>query len=259
MTFDEQNSFGYGGTNAHVIVDDAYNYLRSRGLKGNHNTVGEPPDPRNSINGVSNWNSTISGTGTLKVNGTFSNGFQYPTKSVSQNSLTKSQTSVLPKLFVWSAHEQAGLERVGQSYAEHLRSKPTTSDENSLMQRLSYTLNCRRSILPWKSFCVATTIDELCSSLVERISKPTRSSVAPKLAFIFTGQGAQWYAMGRELLSHEVFRTSLTEADAYLKSLQCPWSLLGKFMISNFGIFIHKLYRRILCGRKVIQDQPSCL
>jgi Acyl transferase domain len=98
------------------------------------------------------------------------------------------------------------------------------------MERLSYTLNCRRSILPWKSFCVASSINELCSNLEGHISKPTRSSVAPKLAFIFTGQGAQWYAMGRELLSHEIFRTSLKEADAYLKSLECPWSLFGKFL-----------------------------
>jgi acyl transferase domain-containing protein len=143
-----------------------------------------------------------------------------------RNGFTTHQTSKLPRLFVWSAHEQSGLDRIGQSYAEYLRSKATIGVEDSLMERLSYTLNCRRSILPWKSFCVASSIDELCSSFEERISKPIRSSVAPKLAFVFTGQGAQWYAMGRELLSHEIFKKSLQEADAYLKSLDCPWSLL---------------------------------
>jgi acyl transferase domain-containing protein len=148
----------------------------------------------------------------------------------SQNGYAAHQPSELPRLFVWSAHEQAGLDRIGRSYAEHLRSKATVGVEDSLMEQLSYTLNCRRSILPWKSFCVASSINELCSNLEGQISKPIRSSVAPKLAFIFTGQGAQWYAMGRELLSHEIFRTSLKEADAYLKSLECPWSLFGKIL-----------------------------
>lgn len=35
-------SFGFGGSNSHVIIEDAYNYLLQHGLKGNHNTVPEP-------------------------------------------------------------------------------------------------------------------------------------------------------------------------------------------------------------------------
>jgi acyl transferase domain-containing protein/NAD(P)-dependent dehydrogenase (short-subunit alcohol dehydrogenase family) len=34
------NSFGFGGANAHVIVDEASAYLAARGLTGNHNSVG---------------------------------------------------------------------------------------------------------------------------------------------------------------------------------------------------------------------------
>jgi len=207
--------------------------LRSRGLKGNHNTVRGPPGYHDSINGISHLesNGITQGIQTHEMNGKSCNGFHSPMKLLShQNGFTRHQTSELPRLFVWSAHEQAGLDRIGRSYAEYLRSKSTIGVEDSLMERLSYTLNCRRSILPWKSFCVASSINELCISLEERISKPIRSSLAPKLAFIFTGQGAQWYAMGRELLSHEIFRTSLQEADAYLRSLQCPWSLLRKFL-----------------------------
>ncbi|KAF2490386.1 reducing type I polyketide synthase [Lophium mytilinum] len=36
------NSFGFGGTNAHVILDDALHYLQSRRLVGHHNTVEYP-------------------------------------------------------------------------------------------------------------------------------------------------------------------------------------------------------------------------
>jgi acyl transferase domain-containing protein len=36
------NSFGFGGTNAHVVIDDAYHYLQSRRLQARHNTVFSP-------------------------------------------------------------------------------------------------------------------------------------------------------------------------------------------------------------------------
>jgi hypothetical protein len=32
-------SFGYGGGNAHCVLDDAYHYLKEHGLSGGHNTV----------------------------------------------------------------------------------------------------------------------------------------------------------------------------------------------------------------------------
>jgi acyl transferase domain-containing protein/NADPH:quinone reductase-like Zn-dependent oxidoreductase len=44
---------------------------------------------------------------------------------------------------------------------------------------------------------------------------------------VFTGQGAQWYAMGRELITtYPVFGASIKEADAILKDLGADWSLM---------------------------------
>ncbi|TVY38228.1 Reducing polyketide synthase, partial [Lachnellula occidentalis] len=37
------NSFGFGGSNSHVIIDDSYNFLKRRGLAGSHCTVKSPP------------------------------------------------------------------------------------------------------------------------------------------------------------------------------------------------------------------------
>ncbi len=46
------------------------------------------------------------------------------------------------------------------------------------------------------------------------------------LVFVFTGQGAQWWAMGQELLNREpVFRAVLEEIDSHLKPL-AGWSLI---------------------------------
>ena len=48
----------------------------------------------------------------------------------------------------------------------------------------------------------------------------------PRLAFVFSGQGPQWFGMGRELLAREpVFATTLAEIDALFKR-HATWSLL---------------------------------
>lgn len=49
---------------------------------------------------------------------------------------------------------------------------------------------------------------------------------APKLGFVFTGQGPQWYAMGRQLMAEEPrFRETLQRIDGYFSRL-AGWSLL---------------------------------
>lgn len=36
------NSFGYGGSNAHCVLDDTFNYLKLRGIKARHCTARLP-------------------------------------------------------------------------------------------------------------------------------------------------------------------------------------------------------------------------
>lgn len=57
-----------------------------------------------------------------------------------------------------------------------------------------------------------------------------RSRSAPVISFVFTGQGAQWSGMGRELLGYPVFRTSLEQATKYLQTLGCSWSLIEELL-----------------------------
>lgn len=49
----------------------------------------------------------------------------------------------------------------------------------------------------------------------------------PRIGMVFTGQGAQWHAVGRELLhAYPFFETVLKDAERHLKSLGAGWSLL---------------------------------
>src|SRR5690606_32287708 len=49
---------------------------------------------------------------------------------------------------------------------------------------------------------------------------------APRVAFVFTGQGPQWHAMGRDLLEMEpAFAAALRRCDALLRA-ETGWSLV---------------------------------
>lgn len=136
-----------------------------------------------------------------------------------------------PRLFCWSTDDEKGIARLCESYARYLSSleshRISADDDRSLLDDLCYTLAHRRSTLHWKSWCLASTIDELHQKLTNGISRPIRSTKAPQMAFVFTGQGAQWYAMGRELWSYEVYRESIQQANACLASAGCSWSVIG--------------------------------
>ena len=135
------------------------------------------------------------------------------------------------KLFCWSACDEKGIARLCKNYTQYLGSienrRTSTDDDMNLTNDLWYTLTHRRSTLEWKSWCLASTIDELHKMLKRGISKPIRSSKVPQLAFVFTGQGAQWHAMGRELMAYKIYRASIQQADDYLASAGCSWSVIG--------------------------------
>ena len=138
------------------------------------------------------------------------------------------------ELFVWSASDELGLKRLIDAYNKHFfRAFVFTKDE-SYFRNLAYTFCVKRSSSPWKSFSIASSISELEQNLQNKLSKPVRSTAQRfKLEFIFTGQGAQWHAMGRELMVYPIFRNSFREAGLYLNRIGCQWSLLGKIAQLN--------------------------
>ncbi|TLD16313.1 uncharacterized protein PgNI_02609 [Pyricularia grisea] len=99
---------------------------------------------------------------------------------------------------------------------------PPKDSRAELFQNLAFTLNKRRFIAQWKTYTVASSssVQDIVQILEKKdttVAK-TLSSRTPKLGFIFTGQGAQWPAMGIELFeAYGIFRQSVESADAYLR------------------------------------------
>lgn len=113
-------------------------------------------------------------------------------------------------------------------FSEYLRDAIKKGNAPSA-EDLAYTLANRRSRLPWTTAVSARSLEELADRWANSSVAVTQSSKHPRLGFVFNGQGAQWFAMGRELIgAYPVFRSSLEKADQLLRSLGASWSLRGK-------------------------------
>lgn len=202
------NSFGYGGTNAHAILDDAFHYLLNHGLVGNHSTVQDPPNAEvlRSAAHLSSMNTGV------------------------QSEPEASFQAFSPKLLVFSANDKDGLGRLAAQYAQHFASATIPRCYfDSYLQNLAYTLNSRRSLLPWKSYLVTESVTDLLQ-LGSKLPPGERSVSEPAVGFIFTGQGAQWAGMGRDLMVFNIFEQRLIQAEKYLLTLGCCWELRGTWL-----------------------------
>ncbi|GFF24011.1 nonribosomal peptide synthetase 14 [Aspergillus udagawae] len=143
------NSFGFGGTNAHAVLESYSNLDQQR--------------PR------------------------------------------RSDSIIMP--FVFSAQSESALADLMERVATHIRQHPDTD-----LADLAWTLYVRRSLWPTRAACSGTNASDLANSLLvnaDKIRTGSQSPVVkpvsigqaqPRVLGIFTGQGAQWPAMGRELI-----------------------------------------------------------
>ena len=137
-------------------------------------------------------------------------------------------------VFALSAPDQTALSRLGEIFVSYVDGIDALKDArtDSILEQVAFTLSNRRSKFQWRTVVVAEQTEDLKRQLRD-LEKPARASKPPAMLFCFTGQGAQWYAMGRELLAYEVYKTSLHNADGYLKSIGAPWSVSEELNMSK--------------------------
>ena len=134
------------------------------------------------------------------------------------------------QLFLLSAFEESTGKRQATSLLQYLRDRLDRVDRQFLAD-LAFTLGERRSQLPWKSAVVASSNENLIQKLEDSTLKFTRATAVPGLAFVFTGQGAQWHAMGRELIkAYPVFANTLRRIGSYLKIIGASWDVIGMLL-----------------------------
>lgn len=172
------SSFGVGGTNAHVIVEEAPELAGAR-------TCDRPDDA---------WR-------------------------------------VLPL----SAHSEPALCELAETWQRFLTMSPEKPGD------LCYTAAQRRQHHDHRLAVVGRTAQEFADRLADLLAEQRCTESAPahaarrpakvaaaRVVFVFSGQGPQWHAMGRELLAGEpVFRAALEDCDRLLRPL-AGWSLLDE-------------------------------
>ncbi|KAF4812001.1 Reducing polyketide synthase hmp8 [Colletotrichum tropicale] len=185
------SSFGMGGTNAHVVLEE-FKKTPKQLTNGVH------------INGDASSKDVVVDKKRLFV---FSSHDQAGIKRVS-TTLAQHLDKVRSENPTWTPEK----------------------GEPEYLANFAHTLATARSSLGWKASCLANSFSQLQSQLTaapsEEIWKISRASSDPKplrVGFVFTGQGAQWAGMGIELLSRPVFRASVARSAAILESLGCTW------------------------------------
>ncbi|KAI1279073.1 hybrid PKS-NRPS PsoA [Xylaria sp. FL0933] len=138
--------------------------------------------------------------------------------------------------FVLSANSKTALKATIASLSNTLKSQKSID-----LSRLAWTLQTRRTQFPYRVSVSATDRVELIKKLdsiietKEQSPFATRSIQSPsaRILGIFTGQGAQWVAMGASLLRHSVaFRRTFNKLDSVLRALPSApsWSLADELL-----------------------------
>lgn len=138
------------------------------------------------------------------------------------NEVTKGQ-----RLLVISANDAESLETRTQGIQHFLRNNVQS------LHDLAYTTGVRRQHLSHRAFKVT---DSKSAADIVQFEKLAQGGAFSALTFVFTGQGAQWTGMGKELIAQlPSFRKDICRMDDILQQLDKPpqWKIEGQSVRSK--------------------------
>ncbi|KAF3003888.1 t1pks [Neopestalotiopsis sp. 37M] len=210
------NSFGYGGANAHAILDHPSVVIPGYELHGHplsYSKIKERGDNNHHSDGHTNGRGHDSGIGSPDPFSWWSS----PAKLHQTGKAGVRRQILLPI----SAHDDKALKVSIAAVSESLH--------NYSLPDLLYTLGCRKSTFACRAFAIedSTSLkDELDPDSI--ITGKSPSAPVKRIGFVFTGQGAQWPQMGAQLIhEYAAFRHTIRYLDQVLSKLRRKpdWSI----------------------------------
>ncbi len=129
---------------------------------------------------------------------------------------------------VLSARSENALKATAAALAGWLESHLTSNGKSTLLPELVYTLGARRNHHQHRLTVVVNSAAQLLEDLRAfeageagqnlRVTFTPRRESKARVGFVMSGQGPQWWGMGRELMEHEpVFRDIMRRCDAAMR------------------------------------------
>ncbi|WP_035839096.1 type I polyketide synthase [Kitasatospora azatica] len=191
------SSFGFSGTNAHVVLEQAPPLDRRRPLR----TSLTAPQRRPAVDGP-----------------------LVPAQRTARSDLSEAPTQRTGRSEVFLV--PAGSSGVLPTAAERLAAWVETDGAAVALRDIAHTLALRRSFGRGRLGVVADSHDHLIRALRSFaagrahpgvVHGEVGAGISRRPVWVFSGQGSQWPGMGRELLCHEpAFAAALAEADALI-------------------------------------------
>lgn len=145
-------------------------------------------------------------------------------KDLIRSSPKQQEANTQHRLFCLSAMTKVSLKKRLAAFKDYCAAQPEKQFDS-----LAYTMAKRWEGFTWRWTVVASSMADLVAKLNAAEHDMKEVTTVQKTGFVFAGQGAQWFAMGRELLeTYPAFRNVLEAAERILRNLGAEWDLLGE-------------------------------